>query len=76
MTKSRIVTIDSEADPLLNASCFALHLQYRPDDELIRQIVSIQESIRRVSKARVRRIILTKDCVTIRSRANDSRAFS
>ncbi len=48
MTKSRIVTIDSEADPLLNASCSAFHLQYQPDDELILQIASIQESIKRV----------------------------
>jgi hypothetical protein len=51
MTKSRVVTIDSEADPLLNASCSALHLPYEPKDELIQQIVpvSIQESIKRSS---------------------------
>jgi hypothetical protein len=48
LTKSRIVTIDSEADPLLNASCSALHLQFQPDDKLILQIVSIQQSIKRV----------------------------
>ena len=48
MTKSRIVTIDSEADPLLSASCSALHLQYQLDNKLILQIVSIQQSIKRV----------------------------
>ena len=49
MTESRIVTIDSEADPLLNASCSAFHLQYQPSNEFVRRIIAAQDLVKPVS---------------------------